>query len=354
VEGLNPADSAISALGRRALISQSERVLLVHCGDVPSIPDGATRLILDLREREQTRHRCIEALRPSDQGSYDLALCWHRPHLGMDFALEALADATWALAVGGRLLLACRPARGGKRLRDALARMVGSVETLERRKGVHVIEAVKQSGGDGEGGTPYRGVRYPIVDPRTGPQGFETVPGIFSRRELDRGTGALLDALSGPLSPTEVPTRVVDLGTGAGPIALWAAKEWGACQLLAVDTNLRAVACARANLDRAGVGTRARVEASDGFPSADSAVDFMGATDLVLSNPPTHAPTEDLEALMRPLPRWLSPTGRALFVINRPGRLDKVLRRLGAQLSEFPAGDGFRILEARFARGPGR
>src|SRR5690606_24627090 len=55
-EGLNPDDPGIRLLGQAAQGLPASDILLVHCGDVPTIPDGATRIVLDVRELAHTRH----------------------------------------------------------------------------------------------------------------------------------------------------------------------------------------------------------------------------------------------------------------------------------------------------------
>lgn len=83
---------------------------------------------------------------------------------------------------------------------------------------------------------------------------------------------------------------VLELGTGTGVLAAVLVRR-GAGQVTATDVNPRAVACARANLDRLGVGERCEVVEADLWPSAPE------TADVVVFNPPwlPGTPTSELE-----------------------------------------------------------
>lgn len=86
---------------------------------------------------------------------------------------------------------------------------------------------------------------------------------------------------------------VLELGTGTGVLAAVLVKR-GAGQVTATDVNPRAVACARANLDRLGVGDRCEVVEADLWPVSP---DQAGTADIVVFNPPwlPGTPTSELE-----------------------------------------------------------
>ena len=87
--------------------------------------------------------------------------------------------------------------------------------------------------------------------------------------------------------------HVMELGTGTGVLAAVLVRR-GAGQVTATDVNPRAVACARANLDRLGVGERCEVVEADLWPDAGDALE---TADVVVFNPPwlPGTPTSELE-----------------------------------------------------------
>lgn len=123
----------------------------------------------------------------------------------------------------------------------------------------------------------------------------------------------------------------VDLGTGTGVIALSVASERPATEVWGVDRSADALALARANLAGLGMaGTRVRLVEGSWFSSLPP--ELAGSVDLVVTNPPYVAQTEDLppsvadwepvaalvpgpsgleayEAILVDLARWLAPQG---------------------------------------------
>ena len=74
--------------------------------------------------------------------------------------------------------------------------------------------------------------------------------------------------------------RVLDLCTGNGSLAVLAAMAYPDVVVDAADISAEALAVARINIDRHGLGERIRLLQSDGLAAAD------GPYDLVLCNPP--------------------------------------------------------------------
>jgi release factor glutamine methyltransferase len=98
----------------------------------------------------------------------------------------------------------------------------------------------------------------------------------------------------------ERPTRVVDLGTGTGAIALSIATERPRSEVDATDLSGDALALARANLAGIGrAGARVRLFEGSWFDALPD--DRRGALDLVVSNPP-YVP--DGEALDPSVEQW--------------------------------------------------
>ncbi|WP_299460817.1 methyltransferase, partial [uncultured Gimesia sp.] len=106
---------------------------------------------------------------------------------------------------------------------------------------------------------------------------FETSPELFSPKNLDRGTEAMLSTVA-----FEPGQRVLDLGCGYGVVGILAAKIVGPENVVMTDIEQTAVNLAQTNATRnqvAGV----KIIQSDGFQDHNE-TDF----DWILSNPPYH------------------------------------------------------------------
>ncbi|MGO2636966.1 methyltransferase [Corynebacterium variabile] len=113
----------------------------------------------------------------------------------------------------------------------------------------------------------------------------------------------LVDDVAAAFLPSlKAGASVLELGTGTGVLAAVLARR-GAVRVTATDVNPRAVACARANLDRLGVGERCEVVEADLWPAESEttettdAADAADAADIVVFNPPwlPGTPTSELE-----------------------------------------------------------
>lgn len=354
VDGLNPDDPGIALLARAVAGRPSREILLVCCGDVPGVGPEAIRVVLDVREREDAIARVVgpdqepsrEPSRELDDGFGD-AIVWPRPHLGKDFSLWCLARGALALRSGGTLWCAARKAKGAESLEGELAAMMGELDVVARDKGYRLVRARRGPAFDEARARSHVAARYVIEDaalPGLG-LGLVSAPGVFSRRELDGGTRQLLEHAAARAS--EGPGAVLDLGCGVGPLALWAAKRWPSARVVAVDSNLRAVALAGENAARHGLEGRVRVLASDGLPADVVAREGLVPFSLALVNPPTHAEPEVLGRLAEDLRRALAPGGVVMLVVSRAGRMTEQLVRAGARVDAFEY-SRFTVLEARW------
>lgn len=84
--------------------------------------------------------------------------------------------------------------------------------------------------------------------------------------------------------------RVADIGVGSGAVALALAKELPDAEVLATDVSEEALAVARENARRLGLGARVR------FARGDLVEPLEGKWDLIVSNPP-YVPTGQLARL---------------------------------------------------------
>lgn len=345
VDGLNPDDPGIRLLADAVADQPAREILLVCCGDIPGVGSEANRLVLDVREHDRAIARTLpvdllgDAATPADN-----VIVWPRPHLGKDFTRWCLARGASSLRPGGALWCAARKAKGALGLTDEIGRMMGEVDVVGRSRGYRLMRGRRGPAFDDSYAREVLATRYTIEDPALPGLVLHSAPGVFSRRELDGGTRQLIEHAAAHAPP---PSTVLDLGCGIGPLALWAATRWTDARVLAVDSNVLAVALARDNASRHGLQPRVVVEASDGMPTPPTARAraFEGAVDLALVNPPTHADPETLRRFADDLKRWLRPGGLAMLVVNRGGRMTQQLAASGARV-EAHAYARFTILHA--------
>lgn len=331
-------------------------LLIVHAGPLPGLRPGATRLVLDVRELAEPGAAPGTTLVPATldwrpEPRFAAAVVWPRAHLGKDFSEACLALGALALRPGGELLCAVRKAKGGPSLARAMAEICGEVTVLRRDAQYFLYMSQRTDRFDAAAAAARLDVRYAIADPLLGETPLLAAPGVFCRKHLDDGTRALLSHLEATRVLADAPPRrVLDLGAGVGPLALWAARRWHDARVLAVDSNLLAVTLVAENARRLGVADRVEARASDGLPAKPSGAVRPGVVDLALVNPPTHAEPDAFAALVAPLRAWLRPGAPAWFVVNRGGRLTAILAAAGARISvhEVP---GFQLVEATWPSG---
>jgi release factor glutamine methyltransferase len=176
-----------------------------------------------------------------------------------------------------------------------------------------------------------------LVLERVAGQPLLVLPGVFNPRLLRTGEYLAL-CLDRHLVPPG--SRVLDMGTGSGIGALFAAREAG--QVVAVDINPAAVRCARINALLSGSEDRVEVRQGDLFEPVRGE-----RFDVVLFNPPYYrgTPRDDLDRAWRAdsvierfaaqVGEHLSPGGWALVILSSDGEE-------GAFMKEFAA-NGLRV-----------
>ena len=164
---------------------------------------------------------------------------------------------------------------------------------------------------------------------------LRTDRGVFSHGALDPGTRLLIE--QSPRLPEA--GNFLDLGCGAGPIALALALRRPAATVWAVDVNERGRSLTLLNAERAGADN-VRVVAPDDVPD-----DVL--FDIIWSNPPIRIGKDALHTLLR---RWLgrlSPTGRAILVVHKHLGSDSLAKWLvseGWTVDRLTSRAGYRLL----------
>jgi HemK-related putative methylase len=242
-----------------------------------------------------------------------------------------------------------RPAQWARRL--AAAGYACWRPLLRRRLGRLALERVD-------------GVPILVLPEVFNPNLFRT--GAWLARAIPRppARGAANPAKPGdPPGPAVVAARALDMGTGSGIGAVFAARL--GYEVTAVDVNPHAVRCARLNALLNGLEERIEVRQGDLF-SALAGERF----DLILFNPPFFrgAPRSALDAAWRGdgvierfaagLAERLAPGGRALLLVSSAGGADDVLAahapanlRLAPLVRRGFAGEVITILEATAGAG---
>ena len=138
--------------------------------------------------------------------------------------------------------------------------------------------------------------------------GVELVPGpgVFSAAAVDPGTSFLLRWLVAVAG-----RRVLDVGCGYGPLALWLAAADPQRTAVAVDRDAVALACTAAGAEHNGLVDRVRVQASLGYDDLDPAERF----DLVVSNVPAKVGPAALHHLLLDVALRLDAGGRVAVVV---------------------------------------
>lgn len=172
--------------------------------------------------------------------------------------------------------------------------------------------------------------------PHVTPEGFTTLPGVFSAEGPDRGSALLAAALPGRL-----PARLADLGAGWGYLSAAILAREGVQTLDLVEAEADALACARINIP----DPRARFHWADATRFHPDR-----PLDAVVTNPPFHegrAPDPGLGiAFLRAAAGMLSPSGTLWLVANRHLPYAPVLAETFRDHEEIGGDAVFRLIRA--------
>lgn len=132
-------------------------------------------------------------------------------------------------------------------------------------------------------------------------------PGVFSHRHIDPGARRLIDAME--IGPGD---RVLDIGCGAGTVALAAACRADGVIVHAVDSNARAIECtARGAELNELTNLTTELNADGNFVDA-------GSYDLALANPPYYSGFRIARHFLTAGRAALRPGGTILVVTKHP------------------------------------
>jgi 16S rRNA (guanine1207-N2)-methyltransferase len=165
---------------------------------------------------------------------------------------------------------------------------------------------------------------------------MRTDRGVFSHGRLDPGTAILLRAAPAP------PAAGVglDLGCGAGPIAVTMALRSPRLTVWAIDVNERARALCAANAAAAGATNVTVVEPDDVPPDT--------RFDVIWSNPPIRIGKPALHELLLTRLGRLAPDGLAVLVVHKHLGADSLHRWLVSQgypTERLASTNGYRVLQ---------
>lgn len=182
-----------------------------------------------------------------------------------------------------------------------------------------------------------RGFAYSVLAP----------DGVFSAQQLDRGTQALLTKVP-HTELSHADALCVDVGCGWGALTFALAHEYPHATVLGVDINERALAAARRNAQKLGLGDAVTIddaqEALKQLRAAGTAID------LIWSNPPIRIGKTALHEL---LTAWLSllrpETGEAYWVVQKNLGADSLTTWLtahGFPSEKIASSKGYRIIRS--------
>jgi 16S rRNA (guanine1207-N2)-methyltransferase len=131
-------------------------------------------------------------------------------------------------------------------------------------------------------------------------------PAVFSHRRVDPGARHLINEMQ-----IEPGSRILDIGCGAGVVALVAAQRAAGTQVHAVDSNTRAIQCTQRGAELNELhNVTVELNAAGGYANA-------GTYDLALANPPYYSNFRIAEHFLRAAHESLRPGGKVLIVTKR-------------------------------------
>lgn len=281
---------------------------------------------------------------PGDDGAWPLVLLL--PPRQRDEARAQFAEALARAAPAAIVAAAVANEAGARSAEADFARIAGAVTTRSKHKCRVFWARAGQPGGEPVLAARWRGLDAPR--PVAGGR-FTSRPGVFAWDRIDAASALLARHL-----PADLRGRAADLGAGYGYLAAELLERCPGIQALdAYEADARALALCRDNL--AGYAGRVAL----GFHWHDVSAGVPGAYDVVVSNPPFHAPDgrerPDLgRAFIAAAAAALRPGGRLWLVANRHLPYEQALGAGFGEARLVAQEGGFKVVEAIRAGGAGR
>lgn len=136
---------------------------------------------------------------------------------------------------------------------------------------------------------------------------FTTDAGVFSKMRVDYGSGVLIKAMQQISFPQD---NILDVGTGYGPIGLFAAKFWPEQTVDMVDINERGLKLAKQNAQTNHI-ENVNIYSSDCYAQVDKQYG------LILTNPPIRAGKKVVSEILAGANEHLVKDGVLLVVIQK-------------------------------------
>ncbi|MFX1529926.1 MAG: class I SAM-dependent methyltransferase [Promethearchaeota archaeon] len=141
---------------------------------------------------------------------------------------------------------------------------------------------------------------------------FKTSTGVFSFRKIDLGTKILIENIVIP----EIPSVLLDLGCGYGPIGIVLGYEAPQSLVYLIDINKHAIWCAKENIKINLNIEKKRIRTLQGNyfePIKKKNIKFDG----IYMNPPMRQGRKDFLKLIEDIPNYLKSKGSFQFVIKK-------------------------------------
>ena len=137
---------------------------------------------------------------------------------------------------------------------------------------------------------------------------FTTDNGVFSKQTVDYGTRVMLNAFN----ETDIPTgKILDLGTGYGPVGIALALKYPTRIIDMVDVNNLALSLAATNAKNNKVQEQVNIFQSDVY---ENVIEQYAA---ILTNPPVRAGKSVVTSMLTAAIKHLLPNGTLTVVLQK-------------------------------------